>query len=217
LKGLPAWVLLALGCSGPGGGTPGATLELRILSHSTEPDVTTGAGTGSIAVKRAQASLSRLELVGCGDTGSIETSDLNVNLLGDPPFEVLFDTAVIDYCGVRVGLRSVDLTARGSDDVAIELVSALAADFELATSPPATPFDASRLVLGFDLGIWFDTVDVGGAAAGADGVVRLDAANNTALLASFEARTNLALGLFLDHDGDGQLDADELVPIATAN
>jgi hypothetical protein len=217
-KALLALALLLLGCDGTETGNPSATLELRMRGHSSKPEVASaGAGSGALAIERAQVTLDRLELVGCGQTGSVAASDLAVDLLADPAYELLFDTSVIDYCGLRVGVSSVDITAARSDGLPVELASTLAMELELVTSPPGTPFDASRLILGFDLGVWFDTIDVHGAPAGTDGVVRLDAMSNTALLTSFEARTNLALGLFLDNDADGQLDADELVPVATPN
>jgi len=212
-----ALALLLLGCAGTETGNPSATLELRLRGHSSKPEIASAGAGSALAIEQAQVTLDRLELVGCGDTGSVAASDLAVDLLADPADELLFDTSVLDYCGVRVGLSSVDITAVRSDGLPVELASTLAMELQLVTSPPATPFDASSLILGFDLGVWFDTVDVHGAPAGTDGVVRLDATNNSALLTSFEARTPLALGLFLDDDADGQLDADELVPVATPN
>ena len=75
-RGIAALALLALGCTGTETGNPSATLELRLRAHSSKPEVaSTGAGSGVLAVEQARVSLTHLELVGCGDTGSIATSD----------------------------------------------------------------------------------------------------------------------------------------------
>lgn len=69
--------------------------------------------------------------------------------------------------------------------------------------------EGDRLLFAFDVAVWMEGLDLDGATVSDDGVIRIDEANNSALLLVFEENVECSLELFLDVDGDGAVGADD--------
>jgi hypothetical protein len=76
-------------------------------------------------------------------------------------------------------------------------------------------FAIKELILAFDLAVWLDPAELHEAALHEE-VAQIDDVANPDILAAVEARIALGAQLFVDADGDGQLDADESEPVAQA-
>jgi hypothetical protein len=70
------------------------------------------------------------------------------------------------------------------------------------------------LFVGFNMQLWLNGVDIDGAIAGPDNVVRIEKGRNEAQLEVFERNVATAAKLFKDRNGDGQLNSDESVDTA---
>lgn len=95
-----------------------------------------------------------------------------------------------------------------SESTETTTVSATSENFEL--SP-----DLGGLFLGFDIAVWLAGVDLDNAVVNKEGVIVLDANNNTALLDTFESNLAKGVALFRDQNGNGQIDGPEDERLAT--
>lgn len=133
----------------------------------------------------------------------------------------------LELCGLRLELIPANADGRELPMGVAMYLHGLRSDgseFDVVSSSPRTlqlsaeqghAFGTQPLLLGFDLGHWFSGVDVHGVHTGADGVVHLDATLNPAPLTAFETQTSVAVGLYVDANGNGRLDAEERTPIAS--
>jgi len=230
VKGLTyrvASLLLALSgaacTSGTETGNPPGEQAVTIMALERETT------TQGLLLDEAWLALHRLSLVPCAaDAAVISTVDYPIDLFADPPARATFETAVSDYCGVRIEIApspsatpaelsglSAFVSGIRSDDLPFELRSTLTATLDLTTG--GTPLDAAHLVLGVTPEHWFYYADVHGAMTTPDGIALIDADNNPDVLAAFEDATAVAIALYVDADGDGALTGGELTPVATAH
>lgn len=112
------------------------------------------------------------------------------------PAELEDASVVID------GLRSDGVPFRILSDTEEEIV--LTGAFQLGG-------DHSALALGFDLGTWFDGIDLDGAVVGGDGTIAISRDDNRDLLDRFEQNLAASVALVDDSNGDGFVDDDEPV------
>lgn len=216
--------LCAAAC-GSDGTYEGATLKLAVAAHSTEPEIAApGTSSSGLGVERALLSVRELALGGCGDVAPIAATNRTLDLLADPADQLWFDTAVVEYCGLELSLgaqaggptelegRALALRGTRADGTTVEL--SISAERELGLVA-AQPFDAHQLLLGVDLGAWFESVDLEGATADDDGVVRVSETSNFAAHEQFATGLDRAVQLFSDANGNGRLDDDERTPLAT--
>ena len=149
-----------------------------------------------------------------------------VDLLSPNGERALLDRVTDVACGATVELGPstlaepaalADLTVlfRGTreDGVLFELRSTYARHLVLVTAPPDTAFDASRLFLAFDLGVWLDSAGIPDLTP-VGGAIAVDASHEPAALAAFDAASAHAVALYFDANGDGQLTDAELTPVA---
>ena len=229
MKGLTfrvAALLLALGgaacTSGTETGNPPGEQAVTIMALERETT------TQALSLGEAWLALHRLSLVPCAaDAAVVSTVDYPVDLFADPPARATFETAVSDYCGVRIEIApspsatpeeltglSAFISGTRSDDLPFEVRSTEQVTFDFDAG---TALDAAHLVLAVDPEPWFVDADVHGATTTPDGIALIDADNNPDILAAFEGDTALAIALYVDADGDGALAGDELTPVATAH
>jgi hypothetical protein len=214
--------LAALACtSGTETGNPPAAAELSITALSREVPAQ------GLALENAWVFVRRLSLVPCdASAASLSTYDFPIDLFHEPPARVTFESAVTEYCAVRLAIApfggstpaeldglSAFVNGTRSDDVPFELRSTLETTLELASANG--PLDATKLVLGIELGHWFVDADVHGATT-TDGTALIDEESNPSVLEHFDAATALAFALYVDANGDGELTDDELTPVASA-
>lgn len=86
--------------------------------------------------------------------------------------------------------------------VPFEVRSSLEESFEIegATALDVSAGSSGALLVNFDLDAWFVNVDLTGAAVSDDGVIRIDAENNAALLGQIEA--NIEASAEIEHDDE---------------
>jgi hypothetical protein len=221
------WTALALALasacsSGTETGNPPAAAELTIAALSNQ------APTQGLVLEEARIFLEHLSLVPCDTSAApLTTDDFPIDLFHDPPAHVTFESAVTDYCGVRLDVApfggsapaalaglSVFVSGVRSDDATFTLASTLAGTLVLVSD--TGPLDATKLVLGVTPEHWFADADVHGAEVSPEGVAVIDALHNPDVLAGFEAGTAPAFALYVDADADGLLTGEELTPVATA-
>ena len=136
--------------------------------------------------------------------------------------ELTLEGAAGEACGIEfhvvppatdtsvLGTSSFLLAGTRSDGTPFEVRSQL--DHTVTLSGD-TPFDPSHLILAFDLAVWLDVDEVHGAVLHQE-IAQIDDQANPEILASIETRFDLAAELFVDADGDGELDASEELPVA---
>jgi len=219
----------ASGCGGTETGNPTLPAsELRLAALSDDfGSVAVGTPGPGLTVNHAYVALERIELLPCGAGNPLRFEATEVDLAQRPAVLLRVQGAASEYCSARVSLAPVSnaetpeleggsVTTEGTrpDGVPFEIRSALSLEVELTTDPPETPFDARRLILGFNLVPWLADVDVAGAAV-ADGLATIDATHNATELATFEAQAPLAPALYDDADGNGLLAGDNQPPTAS--
>jgi hypothetical protein len=232
MKRLPCLVVvagvLAAGCAGgtETGNPPGGVVSLGLTAFSTAPDVAAvGTSAGGLSIDRVVLGVHQLVLVPCAagatelalDSGEYDLTDGN-------PAEVMGPR---ELCGLRLLLAPAQKAGRDlpagvamylhglrTDGSTFDMESTTARALSL-NSPAGTSFGSEPLLLGFDVGRWFTSVDVHGAHAGADGIAHLDASLNPTLLAAIEDQTVASVRLYADSNGNGTLDDDERTPVAS--
>lgn len=218
------WLALVAGCTGETDLPPDTALpEIAVSALGTE------VSSQDLSLGTAWLHLGRLDFIPC-DPGSatLGTTDFPVNVFVDPPSSLMLDSAVSDYCKIRVELAPSTATdphvlsgatvhvtgSRGADDADFELTSTVTTTLEFVS---ATPLPVNRLWLGVDFETWFADADVGSADVDdAADVAFVDAEHNADVLAAFDDATSLALSLYVDANDDGHLTDDELEPVARA-
>ena len=181
--------LASLGCtSGTETGNPPVvgTVSLGLAAFSSAPESASfGMAQGGLLVVPCDPAREALEPSG-GD----------YDLLAAQTEEVEGD---LELCSLRLALEpsssespelplgmAIYLHGVRADGSEFEVLSGSAQTLELDAAADA-PFGSEPLVLGFDVGVWFQGVDVHGAHSGADGIARLDTTLNPDLLAAFDA------------------------------
>ena len=227
--GLP----LAAGCTATETGNPVAQQSLALSARSSQPDVALLSETdAALRVTSAWLVLGGLEFVQSADCdrGPSSRSDIDgpvaIELTSQPqPFELALDAT--RYCRVRVRLEkgkelsgapaeledhSIVLQGLRADGVAFALRSRR--NFDLDLRARGAGFDLATvgddLILAFDLASWLDGIDLSSALSVAGEVIAVDDDHGRDRLQLFEDNVERALELFRDHNGDKQLDEDDL-------
>ncbi|HEY3495475.1 MAG TPA: hypothetical protein VGK73_12350 [Polyangiaceae bacterium] len=195
-----------------------ALSSIVVMSISALPD----SAPNGFEVSEAWISLGRIDLVPCGDEGTIGASDYRVDLLHHPPVPARFQTGVLEYCRVHLAVQPALLTSETdalgalvhgtrSDGAEVRIDSRITTTIDVV----GPRFDMTQVVLGFDFATWLGNVDVDAAELDEDGRALIDAEHNADLLAAFEADLHLTPALYRDPDADGLVGPEEITPIAT--
>jgi hypothetical protein len=226
LRGCALLLAAAGGCGGTETGNPtlpAVELRLAALSNDFGSVAINKPGPG-IVLERAVASLAQIRLVPCSASAPpVDFESIEVDLAQSPAVEVQTAGTASEYCSARVTLapgvleglagQTLRLSGTRPDGAPFELSSALELAVDLHTDPPNTPFDAHRMILGFNFATWLSGVDIAGATL-EDGLVTIDATHNADVLVEFEARAPLTPALYDDADGNGLLSGDNQPPAA---
>lgn len=237
---LACWVLSG-GCAATETGNPVAAQRMALTARSSADAVALGMpSAGELSIREAWVVLGDIRFVqstAC-DRSAEQQVDISgpivVDLVGQP--EVLeFEVEQARYCRVRVPLERADdevadgapgaladhaILIRGTTAAGTAFVIRSRRTREADIRSRAEPFslaegDAS-LILAFDVGRWFDGVQLDGAEVQDDGVIWIDDEYERDRLERFEENVESAMELFRDHDDDEQLDeAEAAVPLAT--
>jgi hypothetical protein len=224
-------MILIGGCTSSNGitETGNPELEMSYRARTSAPEaVSLDGSTAPITVQEAWVNVDDVRFVQgtCDEAGEIEIDvpGLTADLLADPA-AVKFDATEGDYCRVRVRLDRADVVPDGgpadlsdnslvilgtrADGVPFTLVSRERPEADVRSRGDAFPLSDAhdRLVMAFDLGKWFEGIDL--SAADGDTNIRIDDHNNEGLLATFEASVDRAMSLWDDADGDAEIGDDE--------
>jgi len=219
-------VVVAEGCGGTETGNPtlpAVELRLAALSNDFGSVAINKPGPG-IVLERAVVSLAQIRLVPCSASAApVDFESVEVDLAQSPAAELRTAGTASEYCSARVTLapgaldelagETLRLSGTRPDGAEFELSSTLELAVDLHTDPPNTPFDARRMILGFNFATWLSGVDIAGATL-ENGLVTIDATHNADVLVSFEARAPLTPALYDDADGNGLLSGDNQPPAA---
>ena len=218
-------VVVALGCSGTETGNPGSQIELAISARTTDATrVSVGDQASALRVDSALISFHDIVVLSCSGEVTAELTNTVVDLTESGAMQFSLDASSGEACGIRfdvapaagdaglLGDYSVVLGGVRSDGAPFEVDSLLETTITLSST---AGFDAERLILAFDLAVWLDPDEVHGAVLHED-VAQISDQANPELLAAIDARLELSAELFVDEDGDGQLDAGESDPVAQA-
>ena len=211
------------------------TLRLVVAGFSSEPDrVSAGtAALADLQVEEVWLSLGSLGLrdaAACDEPGKAHvagpvTAELIAGRASGLPKRI--DLAAARFCGVDLTLRrargkaegtpaelrghAILVRARREDGTRVVVRSKSEARLWLAAADSegfAAPEDGARWVLAADLARWLGGLDLGTAEVSRQGgtrVIRIDARNNSELLATFEGALAAGLGLYADGAGEGRL------------
>lgn len=221
--------LSAVACDGTDTGNP-YTQPLTADAHSSDP------GVFSIAIPQdggvvteVWLSLDHFGFVPAGDeacdtgiTGADDSPDLGVAdhaAAGGTRVDITLTAG--DYCTMAVPfvlaaaplpagappeLEGASIVLTGTTAGGVDFIIASALDTNITLTGPADlAFDdeLGPLFLGFDVAAWLDGIDIDAIGPGAV----IDGANNTALLADFEANVAAGIELYRDLDDNGQVDS----------
>jgi len=192
-------------------------VSMTVTSVASDSSVATaGDSAGGLGVTRAFLSASSVTLLPClSDASDLELGARGYELLQDPPMTERVTTAVLELCGLRVDIDPV--AASASDDLAkgttlyLEGQDAAGNAFSVSSSSSLSLFFAPEsgasfgdqpLLLGFDLSLWLAGLPVTDEPKA-----------SSALL---DSQLLDAAALYVDGNGNGALEADEMTPVARA-
>ena len=175
-----------------------------------------GDSAGGLGVTRAFVSASAVTLLPClSDAGELELGARGYELTQNPPMTERVTTAVLELCGLRVDIDPV--AASASDDLPkgttlyVEGQDAAGNDFSISSQSSSSllfapesgaSFGDQPLLLGFDLSLWLAGLPVPDMPRA-----------SSALL---DSQLLEAAALYVDSNGNGALQADEMTPVARA-
>ena len=207
LAALPG--LLLLGCDPGGQGTDSGNAFQAALTVAGEGALITPAREVA-TLERAELYLTEVEFYPCAGGGE----DNEIDYQGEYTADLLLGT---DLGSVDLGIDSVctveteaepptgptiriEGTSTGGSDFVIESVEEW--EWEIESEVALQQDVLNQLFLLFDLDQWLDGVDPDLGTPGGDGVIVIDANNNTDILDAFEANVALTGSLEEDDDGD---------------
>src|SRR5262245_22709526 len=106
---LLGWLALGLGGCGSDEDALDDLGEIATVSISALPY----APDNGFEVTEAGVSLGRIDLVPCGDEGTIGINDFPVDLLRHPPVQALYETGLLEYCRVHLAVEPALLVTGG--------------------------------------------------------------------------------------------------------
>jgi len=233
LRWAPALMLIAA-CSVTETGNPPFAAQMALTAETTAPErYSLGPGGTDVIVDQVWVGVGDLRFVRaavCDAPGATEIdvpAPGNLELVSEPTL-VPFDIAGDDYCRVRVPLEraqaplpagapaeledhSIVVTGSRADGTPFLIATRINREADVRSRGAPFPLSEARrsVLLAFDVATWLGGVDLASADVSADGRVIVDDANNDALLDLFEDNVGVALRLFRDGDGDGQLDPED--------
>jgi len=227
-------VAAALALGGCGGGTDvGNPIDIGAEAYDLVGPTAPPAANGRVEVDGAWIVITELRLRPAADCeGDAEirlAAPIAVDLLAATIPPALRDLAVMPggYCrldfkwdGIQggapgappeLGDGSILLTGTRADGTPFVIKSDRDDHLELVARGGAfaVAADTSALLIGIDALTWLTGIDLDAAVVGGDGVIRIDAQNNTALGDVFDANVAGGIRLFEDQDGDSRLDPEE--------
>jgi hypothetical protein len=191
-------------------------VALTVSGVTSEPELAAlGDSQGGLGIERAALRVSAITLSACREsTADLTLGARTYDLLSEPRSGETVLTAVNELCRLRVDVDAGSPDDAGAlpDDASLFVAGADAEGEPVSwtsQSSYALVFDAAEgesfgrepLLLGFDLATWLESLP------------ELDA-EDAAL--QFEAQLVRAAALYVDADGDRELDEDERTPIARA-
>lgn len=223
-------------CTGTDVGNPVVDVDFELYNESFVDDgaATLWAPGDTIELTEAWMTIGRVRLrdaLNCNGGAEIERlGPFAVNLLDPQPVAELTDleSPVPAYCRFEVRwevmadppaapapaeLLGASILIKGNRGDGTPFVLRSDRNDELrldAVNGQFTIDDATNaLFVGFDAKRLFAGVDLEGAIADGDGIIRIEPGSNDAQLADFDDNLDYASELFDDDDGDGRLDPDE--------
>lgn len=235
---LAAVLLLVPACAGTETGNPPLTAELSVDAHSREPArIGIDVDATEATVEEVWVSVGPLRFIGddaCAAPGEAMAQIPSIaaeDHADATAARAVFETTERSFCTVEVNLdlaaaplpagappeldgASVVVLGHRPDDTPFVIVTDAAAPIPVRALDGRFPIaeGADGLFLGFDMATWLDGVDLAGATVGMDGRIVIDADDNPALAAAFEA--NLAPGIELYADQDRDAVPDDPTPLA---
>ena len=133
------------------------------------------------------------------------------------PFRRAVDAELPAEAPAALAGHSILVQGELSDGTAFEIASAQERIFLIGAAQTHLHLgpDRSTLLVGFDVAVWFDGLDLSQAAPGDAGVVRISESEHPDLLAAFEANLAAGIALYEDPELSGVV-AQDAEPLATA-
>lgn len=222
---LPVVALGVCACAGTETGNPGRQAQLAISARSSdETKVTLNDVESELRVDSALISLANISLVSCSgdEIARLPATVVDLKEPDSTPFafettsatacELVFDVMPPADDSGPLGNYSLVIGGARADGTPFQVNSRFETHITLSSGEP---FEVGSLILAFDVAVWLDPVEVHGAVLHED-VAQIDDQANPEILAAIELRTAISAELFVDADADGHLDADESVPVASA-
>lgn len=207
---------LAAACGGPEvGDIVGNEVNLTVTAVASAPEVAAlGEAAGGLGVARAFVSTSSLSLMPCGSSASdVTLGARGYDLLQEPAPSERVTTATYELCGLRIDIDPVSesgipeeasLYVEGQDAAGEPFTFKSERSASLLFEPESgSSFGEQPLLLGFDVSVWLAGLPL-----------PAEQAEMSAEL--FDAQLIGSAALYVDSNGDGQLDADEKTPVALA-
>lgn len=218
------FLLLATGCVTETG-NPELDVELRAAATSSTDQVAVAA-LPTLSVEEAWVNIEEVRLVQAEVCDSSPETDHEVqgpfptDLVSDTPDTIRIPAAEGNYCRLRVELDeggtgalsdlSIFVAGARGDGVPFEIRTDEVFELEVRGAGSGFALDPTgrQLLLGFDMSAWLGGIGLEEAVPDG-GVVLVDEDHEPVLLEAFEEAVEAALGLWDDHDGDGDLDDED--------
>jgi hypothetical protein len=224
------FALCACSAGGSETGNPVQPMPIGLDARSSDPGavaVATSSGAAGTVIDQAWVAFGELTFLRGAECDALgdydyEGATAHVADLASPDARITVDVAPDGYCGLVVPLQmqtpslperappeladhSIVLLGERADGTAFVLTHPEQDELELAAQDAAFVVapDGADLLLSFDVAIWMDGVDLEAAEVDGDGVIRIDAGSNRALLDAFEVNLECSLELYGDGDADG--------------
>ena len=216
-------VVLVASCTGTETGNPSLTGQMAVVGRSSMPlRVGLPGDTAPILVDRLEVNVEAIDLIAAsecegGAAGPVELAGLGVIDLLDPAGTYAMTVSEDAYCAVRIETAFLGVAGTNRDGPPFFLMMTAPRTIELPAADALFLFDAEHtdFLTTVDAAVLLETADLGAAVAGPDGSANLAAPENAAIGMAVAAAFDTAAALHRDHDGDGELDAED-VPILHA-
>jgi hypothetical protein len=231
-----ALALLAACAGGSETGNPAVPTSIGLGVRSSDQAIVTLSSDGpGTVIHEAWVALGEVAFLGpdeCARFGDLDVTGATLIAadLARAGVQITLEVTAQRYCGLVVPLqmRTAELPAGAPEDLAdhsivingaradgTPFVLAHGEQDELELAPSSGEIAIERggpdLLLAFEVATWMRSVDLDGATVGGDGVIRIDAARNAALLDAFEINLECSLELYADVDANGVVAGGDLL------
>lgn len=227
LAALTSWSACA---GGSETGNPVLPAEIALSVRSSDPDlIALSEGAQGSVLSEAWIAFGELAFLSqeqCAMFGEVEgdATTLVITDLARAGVVISIDAEAEGHCGMIVPLparndvlpagapdelrgNSIVLRGARADGTPFLLTHPEDEDLELEAIDGAIEALDRTLLLSFDVATWMRDVDLEGAIVGDDGVIHINARENSELLDRFEVNLECSLELYADGDGNGSVDA----------